>query len=115
MKKPYLAVPFFFSIILAKFMINPAFLKELDIFLDQYYEQSKKTGRYLSICFPGKGGKNQVRNFENIVYTARRISAIQNFIKNQMGKESSERQTWTKIPSESTMSMGDFLLFQLEE
>lgn len=94
-------------------MIKPDLLKKLDLFLDHYYEQSKKAGQYLSNCFPGKGGKSQIRNLENIVYTARRLSAIQNFIKNQMGKDS--KDNWTKSLSAENKSMGDFLLFQVEE
>ncbi len=96
-------------------MIKPDLLKKLDLFLDQYYEQSKNAGKCLSNCFPGKGGKSQIRNLENIVYTARRISAVQNFIKNQMGKDSKDNRTWTKPLSTGNKSMGDFLLCQVEQ
>lgn len=95
-------------------MVKPSVLKAIDVFLDEYYEKSANAGRYLRECFPEEGAKNQVRNLENAAYTATRFSSIQNFIKNQMGKDSKKNPTWTKIISDGTV-MGDFLLNQLEE
>lgn len=94
-------------------MIKPQVSKAIDLFLDQHYEQSEIAGKHLSGCFSGTGGKNQVRNLENAAYTATRFSSIQNFIKNQMGKDSKKNPTWTKKLTEGDL-MGDFLLKQLE-
>ena len=95
-------------------MIKPQISKAIDLFLDQYYEQSEMAGKHLSGCFPGKGGKTQVRNLENAIYTATRFSSAQNFIKNQMGKDLKKNPTWTKKLNGGEL-MGDFLLKQLEE
>lgn len=95
-------------------MIQANILKKLDIFLDQYYEKSMEAGKHLSDCFPADKGKTQIRNLENAAYTAMRFSSIINFIKNQMGKDSRKKPTWTKKPINDDM-MGDFLLKQLDE
>jgi len=95
-------------------MIKPQISKAIDLFLEQYYEQSEMAGNHLFGCFPGTGGKNQVRNLQNAAYTATRFSSIQNFIKNQMGKDTKKNPTWTKKLTEGA-SMGDFLLKQLEK
>jgi hypothetical protein len=59
-------------------------------------------------------GKTQIRNLENAAYTAMRFSSIINFIKNQMGKDSQDKPTWTKKLASGVM-LGDYLLTQLDE
>jgi len=79
-------------------------LREIDIFLEEFYPQSQTAGRELARALPEK---SQIRNLETLVISTRRFSEIKNFIKNQAGKEKEANPQWRRVAPN--------LLKQLEE
>lgn len=62
-------------------------LKEIDVFLEDFYPQSITAGKELAKVALGT---SQIRGFETLTMSASRFSEIRNYIKNQTGKERKE-------------------------
>lgn len=83
--------------------VQPARLVALARLVDQYLDQNTfaETGRLLwqALASGSDEKMSQLRGLQNVVYSATRFSDIIDFIKNQMGKESSKpdrKPRWTK-------------------
>lgn len=70
-------------------------LKEIDQFLEEYYEGGK-TQEVGELMAKEKMAKSQVRGLENLIASTTRFSEIINYIKNQAGKEK-KGNIWRKI------------------
>ena len=74
-------------------LLNPAILREIDNFLEDFYTESKRAGNGLAAV---KMKTTQVRGLEKLVVSTTRFSEILNYIKNQTGKEKEKERKWTE-------------------
>ncbi|OQX24706.1 MAG: hypothetical protein BWK80_19400 [Desulfobacteraceae bacterium IS3] len=79
-------------------------LKEIDLYLEEFYPKSIEAGNQLARV---KFDKTQVRGLETLVASTNRFSEIMNYIKNQAGKEKKDDKKWSRV--------APLLLGQLEE
>jgi hypothetical protein len=96
----------------AKTRRNPSLREQADRLIDKYYDWAKKRASLLSNSFPLREGNisAQVRNLQQVTLSATRFADIEDFIKNQVGKEfskGSRTRPWGTV--------GPELLDQLEE
>jgi hypothetical protein len=85
-------------------------IQAADDYLDQEQQRKifRERGEELYQVFRANEGRvsTQVRNLQQIVISARRLSDVEDFVKNQMGKKSG---------AEDWRSVGDHLLKDLEQ
>ncbi|MDM8539430.1 hypothetical protein QUF70_21965 [Desulfobacterales bacterium HSG17] len=58
--------------------------REIDLFLEEIYDDSKKAGEEMAEVGLGKA---QIRGLETMILSTTRFSEIMNYIKNQAGKD----------------------------
>jgi hypothetical protein len=90
---------------------NPSLREQADRYIDEHHHNFQKLAPDLSRVFPLREGNisAQVRNLQQITVSATRFADIEDFIKNQMGKEASK-------PGEKRWgAVGESLLRQLAE
>lgn len=73
-------------------VLAPETLREIDLFLEEFYPQSKNAGNEMTLV---DLRNNQIRGLETLITSASRLSEIINYIKNQAGKD--KKNTWSKI------------------
>lgn len=94
-------------------ILSPDLISKADAFLDNENQHSSavRLGEELYATFPPdeKTGRisTQIRNLEQIVVSATRFCDIEDFVKNQMGREGKVGDDWRKA--------GDQVLEQLNE
>ena len=85
-------------------------IQEVDCYIDNKHETFSKLGNHFFEVFRYDKEKNtisaQVRNLQQITCSATRFADIEDFVKNQMGKEKKDRQ-WRNL--------GDNVLAELKE
>lgn len=87
---------------------NPIVLRAVNHYLDEHLEQHEKVGE---IFKRKKFPTSQVRNLQHIVFTATRFTAITNFVKNQIGKDS-DKKYWAS--RENGAMVGEIVLEALD-
>jgi hypothetical protein len=97
--------------------LTPELLQQADSFLDteQQHEEAVKLGQELFNVFGSdKEGRvsTQIRNLQQIVISAIRFADIEDFVKNQMGKEKSNSDKGSLGP---WRKVGDRILKQLAQ
>ncbi len=83
-------------------ILEPQTLKAIDLYLEEFYPQSKNAGNEMARV---DLGTSQIRGLETLVTSTTRFSEIINYIKNQAGKD--RHNTWSQI--------AQLLLNQLEQ
>ena len=73
-------------------VLEPETLREIDLFLEEFYPQSKNAGNEMARA---ELGSSQIRGLETLITSASRLSEIINYVKNQAGKD--KKNTWSKI------------------
>lgn len=70
-------------------LLSQGQLTAIDRALEEGYEEATGLAETMAGAFQSnnQSGKSQLRNFQNVVYSATRFSTIKNFVKNQMGKD----------------------------
>lgn len=88
-------------------------VREVDQYLDEHHEEFTKLGQKLFEVFKYDKDKNrissQIRNLQQVACSATRFADIEDFVKNQMGKEAGKEESkkeWQKA--------GDDVLEQLD-
>ncbi len=66
--------------------------KEIDLCLERIYPESITLAE--KVVEAGLDAKSQLRGFETLINATSRFSEIQNYIKNQAGKENSAASKW---------------------
>ena len=72
--------------------IDAAVSREMDLFLEEIYGDSKSAGQGMADV---NLGKSQVRGFESMLTSTSRFSEIINYIKNQAGKDT--KGAWSSV------------------
>ena len=79
-------------------------------YLDEHLEQHERIGELLARVHMNT---SQVRNLQQIVYTATRFTTIINYVKNQIGKGQRDKQ-WATVVNNNDR-VGDLVLQQLDQ
>lgn len=74
-------------------VLKPEIFREIDYFLEDFYEESKRAGNAFAAV---KMKNTQVRGLETLVASTTRFSEILNYIKNQAGKEKDKEKKWSE-------------------
>ena len=86
-------------------------IQKVDSYIDNNHKTFSKLGNRFFEVFSYDKEKNtiraQIRNLQQITCSATRFADIEDFVKNQMGKEKKEEPKWRKL--------GDDVLTTLEE
>lgn len=84
-------------------MAHTSLLQQADAFLDEeaQRQQARRLGERLWKVFPPAKERvsTQIRNLQQIVVSATRFSDIEDFVKNQMGRERTGRE-WREVGEE---------------
>lgn len=92
-------------------ILNNESIEETDRYIDENHETFAKLGGYFFDVFSYDKGNNristQIRNLQQITCSATRFADIEDFVKNQMGKEKTDERKWKKL--------GNDILEQLEQ
>ena len=82
-------------------VLDPDTLRTIDAYIDRHHDTFAAMGDdlYRVFEFNRRTGRvaTQVRNLQQIVCSARRLADVEDFVKNQMGKESSENPKWREV------------------
>ena len=90
---------------MSTFIQDPKYHRSLDIVLESLVATSAEAGRLLAREFGDK--KTQIRGLERLIVSTSRFSEIQNYIKNQAGRDSKTSEPWREV--------AEALLKQLDE
>ena len=87
-------------------------LNKMDVWIDEkLYGLGVEVGNLFSAAYGGEDkGMSQVRNMQNIAFQATRFSAIENFVKNQIGKEKDGCGWLHRGAERGAATLGDRLL-----
>ena len=92
-------------------LIQDKLIQKVDSYIDDNYKTFSKLGNRFFEVFSYDKEKNtiraQIRNLQQITCSATRFADIEDFVKNQMGKEKKEEPRWR--------TLGDDVLVALEE
>jgi hypothetical protein len=69
-------------------------LKNIDLFLEEFYPQSLQAGQAMA---EAQLSKSSLRGLETLVVSTTRFSEIVNYIKNQAGRESRNKMPWKTV------------------
>jgi hypothetical protein len=89
---------------MTSFNRDPVYLNKVNLALEDLVSKSAVAGKLLSDNF--KDTKTQIRGLERIIVSTTRFSEIQNYIKNQAGRDTKKSEPWRKV--------ADALLKQLD-
>ena len=91
-------------------VLNSKLIQEVDCYIDENHETFSELGGRFFEVFGYDTGNNrintQIRNLQQITCSATRFADIEDFVKNQMGKEMGKEAKWKKL--------GDKVLAQLK-
>jgi hypothetical protein len=81
---------------------HPSFAGQADRYLEDHHEAFEGLGRSLLAAFPPAKDRisTQVRNLQQVVTTATRFVDVEDFVKNQMGKDRSRDKPWHRAGPE---------------
>jgi hypothetical protein len=92
-------------------VLTPELLQAADSFLDtdEQHQTASQLGERLFEVFRAEEGRisTQVRNLQQMAMSATRFADVEDFVKNQMGRNAGAYQEWRKV--------GDDILGQLGE
>ena len=81
-------------------VLNNDLIQETDRYIDENHEAFSELGKRFFEVFDDDKGNNristQIRNLQQITCSATRFADIEDFVKNQMGKEQNERK-WKRL------------------
>jgi hypothetical protein len=81
--------------------LNPQELQQIDVYLDRHHDLFEKLGRQFHDAFGSERRgqvSSQVRNLQQVAVSAPRFSDIEDFVKNQMGKQSGgTSEKWRQV------------------
>lgn len=89
-------------------------LQDIDDLIDtKFYRKGVDMGDLFFDAYGQEKGMAQVRNFQGIAFAATRFSAVENFVKNQVGKEK-QGSGWLHRGKGNT-AIGDLVLSHFQE
>ena len=90
--------------------LSPEHAKQADLHVDDQHEHYQHMGQRLfeTFNYDRKSGRinTQIRNLQQIVCSAPRFADIEDFVKNQMGRDTSSAKQWRQV--------GDDILKELQ-
>ena len=90
--------------------LSPEHAKQADLYVDQQHEHYQHMGQRLfeTFNYDRNSGRinTQIRNLQQIVCSAPRFADIEDFVKNQMGRDTSSAKQWRQV--------GDGILKELQ-
>ena len=91
-------------------VLNSKLIQEVDLYIDENHKMFSELGEHFFEVFDYDRRSNhisaQIRNLQQITCSATRFADIEDFVKNQMGKEMGKEAKWRKL--------GDKVLAQLK-
>lgn len=85
-------------------VLNEKLIREADLYIEENRQTFLELGKRFFDIFDYDRDKNrirsQIRNLENITCSATRFADIEDFVKNQMGKEPKDKNQWKALGSE---------------
>ena len=90
-------------------VLNTNLIQEVDRYIDENHKTFSELGDYFFDVFSYRNDRinTQIRNLQQITCSATRFADIEDFVKNQMGKEGNKEPQWKKV--------GDSTLKKLKE
>ena len=86
-------------------------IRKADSYIDEHHGKFTQLGQELFGTFQYEKDKNQlstqIRNLQQIACSARRFADIEDFVKNQMGKEKGNSRKWRSVGPEVLQQLGD--------
>lgn len=89
--------------------LSPELLRQVDLYVDNRHTRFEELGTSYFQQFGG-AGKNvssQVRNLQQLVCSATRLSDVEDFVKNQMGRKSGTSKPWREVGEETLKQLHD--------
>jgi hypothetical protein len=83
-------------------VLNDKLIQEVNLYIEDNHQTFSKLGkRFFDIFgYDNNRIRAQIRNLENITCSATRFTDIEDFVKNQMGKEKIDERKWKKLGGE---------------
>lgn len=83
-------------------VLNDKLIQEVNLYIEDNHQTFSKLGkRFFDIFgYDNNHIRAQIRNLENITCSATRFTDIEDFVKNQMGKEKIDERKWKKLGGE---------------
>ena len=85
-------------------VLNDKLVQEVNLYIEEKHQTFSELGKRFFDIFSYDKDKNrvsaQIRNLENITCSATRFTDIEDFVKNQMGKEKIDERKWKKLGGE---------------
>ena len=85
-------------------VLNEKLIRETDLYIEENRQTFLELGKRFFEKFGYDKKKNtirsQIRNLENITCSATRFTDIEDFVKNQMGKEPKDKNEWKELGKE---------------
>ena len=82
-------------------VLNDKLIREVDLYIEEKHQTFSELGKRFFEKFGYDKKKNniraQIRNLENITCSATRFTDIEDFVKNQMGKEKIDERKWKAL------------------
>ena len=85
-------------------VLNDKLVQEVNLYIEEKHQTFSELGKRFFDIFSYDKDKNrvsaQIRNLEQITCSATRFTDIEDFVKNQMGKEKIDERKWKKLGGE---------------
>lgn len=85
-------------------VLNDKLIREVNLYIEENHQTFSELGKRFFEEFGYDKKRNniraQIRNLENITCSATRFTDIEDFVKNQMGKEPKNRREWKALGGE---------------
>ena len=85
-------------------VLSDKLIQEVNLYIEDNHQTFSELGKRFFDIFSYDKDKNrvsaQIRNLENITCSATRFTDIEDFVKNQMGKEKIDERKWKKLGGE---------------
>ena len=80
-------------------VLNSKLIQEVDRYIDENHETFSELGDRFFEVFGYKNDRinTQIRNLQQITCSATRFADIEDFVKNQMGKEENKKPRWKRV------------------
>ena len=85
-------------------VLNTNLIQKVDLYIDENHKTFSELGDRFFDVFSYRNDRinTQIRNLQQITCSATRFADIEDFVKNQMGKEGNKESQWKKV-GESTL------------
>ncbi len=93
--------------------LPPEVVQKVNEYLDseRFIQAARELGRQLFDTLLGGGEDNrgmaQLRNLQQVAMTARRLADIEDFVKNQMGRDIKVAENWRQVGPEVLRQLGE--------